>query len=174
VNLADLLQECISELSDLIEAKEAQINFDKLPEIKGVPFQLRQLIDNLLTNALKYSRDQIRPTIEIKSRMLDKSDPVYRNLPSPKKQYFVIAISDNGIGFDQKYAKEIFMPFKRLHTRDTYPGTGIGLATCQKIVENHQGLITAEGHVGQGSTFYIYLPAKLVTVNLEKPGKTLS
>ncbi|MBK8503813.1 MAG: PAS domain-containing protein [Saprospiraceae bacterium] len=161
VNLADLMQECIAELSEQIKSKDAQIKFDNLPEIKGVPFQLRQLIDNLLANSLKYSKDAIRPKIEIKSRILDKSDPAYRHLLNPKRKYLLISISDNGIGFDQKYASEIFLPFKRLHTRDTYPGTGIGLATCKKIVENHQGLIAAESRLGQGSTFLIYLPAKL-------------
>jgi signal transduction histidine kinase len=171
VNLGDLVQECIAELSDQIKSKEAHIQVDKLPEINGVVFQLRQLIDNLLVNSLKYSRDGVKPEIVIKAKILDKSNPAYPKLLHPNKQYLLITLSDNGIGFDQKYAEEIFMPFKRLHTRDTYPGTGIGLATCKKIIENHQGFIEAEGHEGKGSTFFIYLPAKLVRSTSQKSGK---
>ena len=174
VNLNQLIRECIADLSDQIKSQGAQINFDKLPEINGVPFQLRQLIDNLLVNSLKYSRIGVNPRIVIKSRVLDKSDAAYRNHLNPRKEYLQISFEDNGIGFNQKYAEEIFMPFKRLHTRETYPGTGIGLATCKKIVENHQGMITAKSIEGQGSTFFIYLPVKLAMVTSAKPRKMLS
>ncbi len=79
-------------------------------------------------------------------------------VPLKHRSYFHFTFSDNGIGFDPAFAEKIFIPFKRLHSRETYPGSGIGLATCMKIVQNHKGAIVAEGIVGKGSTFHVYLP----------------
>jgi signal transduction histidine kinase len=157
-DLTEIVQDCVQELTDQIQEKKAIIEVEDLPVVLGVPFQLRQLVINILDNALKYTREGIRPKIKITSKILDKGDPVLSKLPNSHDQYLKISFSDNGIGLDKNYAESIFNPFKRLHMKDEYPGSGIGLAICKKIVETHQGLITADGRKGFGSTFRVYLP----------------
>jgi signal transduction histidine kinase len=114
------------------------------------------LFSNIITNAIKFSRKN--PLVEIRSRELPKQ--AVDDYPSLKssKQYVEIVFKDNGIGFDQKYANQIFTIFQRLNSREKYPGTGVGLALCKKIVENHRGLIKAEGVVDQGATITVVLP----------------
>jgi signal transduction histidine kinase len=120
---------------------------DTLPKIEGGKFQMRQLFQNLISNGLKYHRDEVAPLIKIKYAGFDN------NLEE-------IYIEDNGKGFDEKHLDRIFRPFERLHGRSEYGGTGMGLAICHKIVTHHKGQITAKSQPGQGATFILKLPSK--------------
>jgi PAS domain S-box-containing protein len=156
-DLNDLLKHAIAELEVLISEKKAVIKSDRLPHAKVIPFQVQQLFFNLLNNALKFSRPDVVPQVAITCEILDGSE-FHQTYPPPAKKYYHIAFADNGIGFEPEYSKKIFEVFQRLHARMEYGGTGIGLSICKKIVENHNGLISAEGVPGQGATFHIYLP----------------
>ncbi len=156
-NLNDLLENTIRDLSERIEEKNVIIkSTSQLPTINVISFQIKQLFNNLISNSIKYSQDGRNPVINIKSRILPGNE-----IPFPSEtsdRFYEISFSDNGIGFEQKYAEKIFTLFFRLHSNMDYSGTGIGLAICKIIVENHKGFITAEGMPGKGSTFRIYLP----------------
>ncbi|MCW3106543.1 MAG: hypothetical protein JWQ09_1049, partial [Segetibacter sp.] len=114
--------------------------------------QLRQLFQNLLSNSLKYSKAEVSPIISI------ECNEVVKQTNGATKNFYGIKISDNGIGFEQENAERIFKVFQRLHGQSEFPGTGIGLAIVHKVVENHHGFISAEGHPGEGSTFTILFP----------------
>jgi signal transduction histidine kinase len=118
---------------------------------------MNQLFYNLLGNALKFSRGNLSPVITIRSSPLTPAEKEERRL-NRNWEYTDISISDNGIGFDQKFAEQIFVIFQRLHMKEEFEGTGIGLALCKKIADNHNGLIYAEGAEGEGATFHIILP----------------
>jgi len=140
----------------LIEEKKAQVKSERLPIIKGSLLQLTQLFANLISNALKFTDNN--PVILIKARTVKKEEIIN---PSPflaDGKFTEISFTDNGIGFDQQYENKIFTIFQRLHGKQEYAGTGIGLALCKKIVENHNGYITAKSEPGKGATFYVYLP----------------
>ena len=154
-----IMENARQELALAIEEKKAIINSSKLPIVKVIPQQIQQLFINLIGNSLKYSRPGIPPEIKIEYKVVSSSEiPNWyrKGEPSP---YYKISIMDNGIGFDQEYAQSIFLLFKRLHEYSEFSGTGIGLAICKKIVENHDGAITAEGKSGVGARFDVYLPA---------------
>jgi len=156
-DLNGLLLEAQQELKAEIEEKQAVITSEMLPNIPVIPFQIRQLFVNLLANALKYSLPGTVPQIKITCQMVRAKD--IEAIKSPvSKNYFQISITDNGIGFKQEFAEKIFVLFQRLHKKDDYSGTGIGLAICRKIAENHFGFMTATGAPGQGASFHIYLP----------------
>lgn len=154
-----ILTRVLADLSDTIEEKGAVINRDDLPSLKIIPFQIHQLFVNLLSNALKFSKDQIVPEITVTVKVIDKAD-----MPSGKlhmePHYYEIAFRDNGIGFEKEYEKRIFDVFQRLHPSHKYPGTGIGLAICKKIMENHGGIIVANSDLGEGSVFKTYFPVE--------------
>ncbi|WP_306351010.1 CHASE3 domain-containing protein [Flavobacterium sp. '19STA2R22 D10 B1'] len=152
-----LLDTVKQEMTQLIDEKKAVINAEQLPTIDVIPFQMQQLFTNLIANSLKYSKENEIPTITIKSEIVDSKDLKDEKFKLHKK-YYQISFSDNGIGFDQQYADKIFILFHRLHNKNTYYGTGIGLAICKKIMENHHGFIEAKGINGVGATFTIYLP----------------
>jgi signal transduction histidine kinase len=158
VNLNEVLVDVIEVMSDQINESGAQFQYNHLPTIKGIQTQLQQLFENLLSNAIKYRKEDVAPVVKISCELVNKN-----KLPEPSKatqeNYYFICFSDNGIGFEQKYAEKVFELFQRLHSRAAYSGTGIGLTICRKIVENHQGFITAESEVGKGTDFCIYLPA---------------
>ena len=139
------------ELEDLeldIAEKKATIHVGHLPVINGYRRQLQQVFQNLIGNALKYSKKDEPPVININSKeILEKGKP-----------YHAISIQDNGIGFEQEFAEKIFQMFTRLHGRAEYVGTGVGLAIVKKVVENHNGFIRVESIPGKGSTFFVYLP----------------
>ncbi|MBY8962704.1 PAS domain-containing protein [Flavobacterium sp. D11R37] len=156
VNLAVPLREAINELSVQSEAKQAKIHFDVLPILPIIPFQVRQLFVNLLNNSLKYSRADAPPVIDITCTLQDDIE-VQGNVHTGA--YYEISVKDNGIGFKQEFSEKLFLLFHRLHQKERYEGTGIGLAICKKIMENHKGFITAEGNQGQGSIFRLYFPA---------------
>ena len=140
----DLLQEAVTRLEAQIEASGASIQSGYLPTIKGDPVKLVSLFQNLLSNALKY-RSEHRPVITINAER--------------QGNYWLFSVKDNGIGFANEFRDRIFLIFQRLHTQEEYSGTGMGLALCKKIVEQHQGHIYAHGEPGRGATFYFTLPA---------------
>ncbi|MGC1244109.1 MAG: PAS domain S-box protein [Chryseosolibacter sp.] len=155
-DLNDLLAQSKVELEVLIMEKKAIIESSRLPELKVIPFQMQQLFNNLLNNALKFSKEDVPPRIVISAEMVEGEALEHSNPAYPA--YWHITFKDNGIGFESIYSKKIFEVFQRLHARNEYGGTGIGLAICKKIVENHNGVITAESSPDEGATFHIYLP----------------
>lgn len=156
-DLNDLLNQAKVELEVRISEKKAIIESDHLPSIRVIPFQVQQLFNNLLNNALKFSAPDVTPHIVITAETIDGA-AFKQSYPPPPKEYLHLSFKDNGIGFEPEYSKKIFEVFQRLHGRHEYGGTGIGLAICKKIVENHNGFINAEGFPGKGANFHIYLP----------------
>lgn len=152
-----LLGEVSSEFTETLEAKGARLCIDDMPSINAIPFQLRQLFINLISNALKFARPDVPPVIRIASGLVSGKD-IRREKADPEKNYLHITVSDNGIGFEPEYADKIFEVFQRLHSKGDYEGTGIGLAICNKIVENHGGMIYAEAKPDEGAAFHIDLP----------------
>ncbi|MGO4773212.1 PAS domain S-box protein [Flavobacterium sp. W22_SRS_FK3] len=157
VKLDEIAEEIKSDFYERIEEKHAMVNFSPLGEAIVIPFQFRQLLHNLIGNALKFTRKDIPPIIEIKAERI-KSNKIEHPVDFPDKMYYHLQISDNGIGFDPEYKNRIFEVFQRLNTESEFAGTGIGLAIVKKIVENHKGIITANGEKDKGATFDIYLP----------------
>lgn len=156
-NLNLILEETLAELSESIEEYNATIHYGKLNKVKAIPFQIKQLFTNIIGNSLKYSKKDITPIISIDSKKVKAcNEPLLKN--ESKKEYIKITFQDNGLGFNQEYSKQIFLLFNRLHSKNEFPGTGVGLAICKKIVENHKGYIFAEGKINEGAAFYIYLP----------------
>lgn len=147
------------ELSQSIEEKKAVIQSVRLPVLKVIPFQINQLFQNLLSNSLKYSIPGVAPIIKIDCGQIMEQDYPALKI-TQNKEYYKITVTDNGLGFEQQYAEKIFDIFSRLHTSSQYPGTGIGLSICKKIVENHSGFIFAEGKPGIGAVFTIFLPVE--------------
>jgi two-component system CheB/CheR fusion protein len=157
-NLNDILDEVLNDFDLLISEKQAVIHHGRLPIIDAIPLQISQLFYNLISNSLKFTKKGTLPRIGITSKMLERKDfEKYSNL-NPKLAYHEISISDNGIGFDPKYAEQIFLIFHRLHAREHYSGTGIGLALCKTIVVNHNGEIFATSNKNEGALFQIILP----------------
>jgi signal transduction histidine kinase len=156
-DLNNILEDVLQTLEFKIEKKKAIVNADALPEVNVVPFQFRQLFQNLISNSLKFIPEDRQPVITIKTSTVKYDDLIRYNLQRGKR-YVSISISDNGIGFDNKFASKIFTIFQRLHGKSDYEGSGIGLAICKKIIENHEGTIFAEGKPGEGATFTIIIP----------------
>jgi PAS domain S-box-containing protein len=148
VDLNSMIQNVQSDLEILIQEKKAVITYDELPSVNGIRDLLHQLFYNLINNALKFSRGDVTSTVSISHRLITIKD----------KDYHEILVSDNGIGFDQHYADQIFTSFYRLNSKDQYEGSGLGLALCKKIVERHNGIIKAKGEKGMGAGFFIFLP----------------
>lgn len=153
VDLAVVLQEVVSDLEVRIEDVDGEVTFDHLPTIDADRTQMRQLFQNLIANAMKFHRPDERPCVEIRADIIERG----KNLNPRRCRIDVI---DNGIGFDMKYADRVFGIFQRLHTRSEYEGTGVGLATCRKIAERHQGEISVQSQLGQGTTFSIEVPLR--------------
>lgn len=157
-DINSLLEAAKHDLAELISEENAIIEADEFPEIKVIPFQIQQLFSNLISNSLKYKSQDRTPKINITYSKIKASED--QKLTKPKKAYYhKITFTDNGIGFDNAYAEKIFVLFNRLHNKDEFSGTGIGLSICKKIVENHEGYITANGQPQVGATFTVYLPA---------------
>ncbi len=153
-----VLKELLVEMDDEIKEKKATILIDPIPSLYVNSRLMHPLFQNLITNALKYRKKNVDPVIKIRSEIsLAISDQDSKNLVN---KYCRIFVEDNGIGFDQKYAEEIFGMFKRLHNKGEFEGTGVGLALCKKIIELHHGFISARSKVNEGSTFIISLPLK--------------
>lgn len=144
VDLNKIAAEAVQDLEISIEEKNAKLTIDKLPTINGDERMMRQLFENIISNALKYSRKGTSPVIDI--------------ICTQKDGFFEIAFEDNGIGFDEKYLPQMFTLFQRLHSKTAYEGTGLGLAICKKVAEIHNGKIWAQAKEGKGSTFFVSLP----------------
>jgi len=157
IDLNKIIDEVKVELRDNIEEKHAIIEATDMCVINIIPFQFRQLMHNLLRNALKFSSPRRQLHILIKSSII-KGNEVAGKKFAGAKSYCHISVSDNGIGFEPEYKDRIFEVFQKLHGRDKYEGTGIGLSIVKKIVENHNGIITATGRPNEGATFDMYFP----------------
>ncbi|MBT1687149.1 PAS domain-containing sensor histidine kinase [Dawidia soli] len=158
VDLNEIVANVHNDFELLIEQKKATVRVDPLPVIRGIPLQLNQLFTNLMSNALKFVATDRPPLIHIHARTLAETEVRTHPEIDPGRPYVQLEFADNGIGFSEEYAEQIFVIFQRLNDRQSYPGTGIGLALCKKIVMNHKGEIYAHSTPGQGSTFYIILP----------------
>ena len=156
-DLNTLVEESKNDLQISILEKQAIIEHENLPVIIGACVQISQLITNLLGNAIKYSRPGINPLIKITSSVIG-GESIEHTSANKQTKYHAIKIADNGIGFEQEYANKIFEPFQRLHAKNEYSGTGIGLVIVKKTITNHKGFIIAEGKPNIGSTFTIYIP----------------
>ncbi|RAJ18027.1 sensor histidine kinase [Olleya aquimaris] len=156
-NINLLLEAAKQDLAEVISEENVVIKADTFPTIRVIPFQIQQLFVNIIGNAIKYkSKDRI-PKISITHQIVDASED--ENLNKAKKPFYhKIMFKDNGIGFDNQYAEQIFTLFSRLHNKEEYSGTGIGLSICKKITDNHKGFIKALGTPGKGATFIVYLP----------------
>lgn len=157
VDLDRVVAEVLSDLEFRIQETGGAIEVGELGTIVADPVQIHQLLQNLIANALKFHRDEV-PTVKISGRRLLAAQEQHRNY-STVTEFYQISIEDNGIGFEEKYLDRIFNVFQRLHSRSKYEGTGIGLAICRKIVENHGGSITAQSQLGKGTTFFVTLPS---------------
>lgn len=156
-DLNEILEAAKHEIAESITDKSAIIKSEHLPTLKVIPFQIQQMFINLLGNSVKYSKANVPPEIQIDYRKISLQQIGQLVLPA-KKDFHKFTFSDNGIGFSEEYSQRIFELFSRLHNKDEIAGTGIGLAICKKIVENHKGYILAKGKPGEGAVFEIYLP----------------
>ena len=145
VSLSEVVGGTLEDLDFLIRQSNARIKVGSLPTIHGDESQLRQLFQNLMSNAIKFKKENEAPNITIDSREAGGA-------------FWEIAIHDEGIGFDPQYSEKVFKPFERLHSREKYQGSGVGLAICQKIVAHHGGKISVETHPLEGATFSILFP----------------
>jgi light-regulated signal transduction histidine kinase (bacteriophytochrome) len=146
IDMDKVLESILSNLSIIIVENNVDVTHDHLPKIFADKNQIMQVFQNLLTNAIKF-RGKEPPKIDISAQKKEKE--------------WIFSVQDNGIGINPKHQKQIFEVFKRLHTREEYPGTGIGLSIAQKIIERHGGRIWAESDLGKGSTFYFTIPFKV-------------
>lgn len=157
VSLNDVVKQVLTNQELRIEEAGVAITAENLPDIEAIPSQMHQLFNNLISNAIKFSRKEVQPAIVIKARKLEAEEALRWPLLK-QKQVIRIEVSDNGIGFEQEDAVKIFQIFQRLHGKSEYEGTGIGLSICKRIVEMHNGVIYAEGKPEQGASFIILLP----------------
>lgn len=155
-DLNKVIDGVMGDLETSVEESGGTVTIGKLPTIDADAVQMRQLFQNLIANALKFAKDDERPVVNVSGEVFRGEVPSIGR--STAENLLRISVADNGIGFDEKYLDRIFTPFQRLHGRNEYQGTGIGLAVCRKIVERHGGSLTAESTPGKGSTFIIILP----------------
>lgn len=144
VDLDKVFSVAVSNLSAAIQESRAEITKDHLPVISGDETQLVQLLQNLIGNGVKYKKPDVQPVLHVSAEKIG--------------QEYLFTVHDNGIGIEPRYYDKVFQIFQRLHDRDQYPGTGIGLALCKRIVERHRGRIWIESRPGEGSTFFFTMP----------------
>jgi signal transduction histidine kinase len=162
-DLNEVVHEVLDDLEIAIKESEATVNLDTLPHIQADPSQMLQLFLNILSNAVKFRRENVPPIITISYQRTEEFSPAHNS----DVAWEIITISDNGIGFSEEYLEKIFVPFQRLHGRSQYKGTGIGLSVCRRIVERHGGEITATSQVGEGASFTIKLPVETSLFTLQ-------
>jgi len=161
IDLNEKLKKVLEDLEVDVEQKQAVIDVKPLPTVVGYRRQMQQLFQNLISNALKYSKHDTPPHIVISAQVVDQKDAPSKLLQNETAaQYHLITVADNGIGFEPEYSEKIFQMFQRLHGKGEYSGTGVGLAIALKVAENHGGTIVAESAPGEGATFKIYLPVR--------------
>lgn len=158
VSLEDLMKDIVDDQEESMSSVKASVQVQSLPIVWGNASQLSQLFQNLLSNAIKFSKPDVVNHIRITSGKVSNEEVLALNGLNPQRSYSWIDVQDEGIGFESEYSDRIFQMFQRLHSKDQYRGTGIGLAICRKVAENHQGIITATGTPNVGTTFRIYLP----------------
>ncbi|QJD79375.1 sensor histidine kinase [Spirosoma rhododendri] len=160
IDLNTVLTEVLTDLDMLITEKGAVVDLEPLPTISGNSSRLRQLFQNLIANGLKFQPPGQPPRVLITSQRLQRHELPMSLAIQPQRQYYLISVTDNGIGFDvEKYRSKLFRLFQRLHERKAFEGTGIGLAVAQRVAESHGGMIDVKSTPGEGSTFMVYLPA---------------
>jgi PAS domain S-box-containing protein len=157
VNLDEIAREVVNDLEGRIEQVKGRVELGKFPVIEAEELQMRQLLQNLIGNALKFSKPEGTPVVKVEAQMIWYPPP-QAGPGAPAQELCRLTVSDNGIGFDEKYLDRIFNVFQRLHTRNEYEGTGMGLAIARKIVLYHGGDITAKSKPGEGTTFIVTLP----------------
>lgn len=158
IDLFELVSEIKNELEVQIEKNKTEVNIAPLPMIFAVPDLMRQLFYNLISNAIKFKRPDTQSVVNISAEKIAEDELITIAKYTKGVNYYRISVSDNGIGFDSKYAEEIFVVFKRLHSYHEFEGTGVGLSICKKIIDKHNGYLTAIGNVNKGATFIIELP----------------
>jgi light-regulated signal transduction histidine kinase (bacteriophytochrome) len=157
IELSEVLEGVLSDLEVRIEKSAVILEVEPLPIVEADALQMRQILQNLIGNALKFLREGVTPVVQVRSRVYIEN----------AQEWCEIRVIDNGIGFEQQYAERIFQIFQRLHGRKTFEGTGIGLAICRKIAERHNGTLTAEGEPDQGATFIFTLPTHQLKEDLQ-------
>lgn len=167
-DLNTVLRQVLSDMEIRIESSHATIHTTELPTIEAIPSQIGQLLQNLISNSIKFRKDDVPPVVSITGKIVSIDEVNNYNWKADKElhytfnwsreQFVKIEVRDNGIGFDEDYKDKIFEIFQRLHSNKNFEGTGIGLAICKRIVDNHHGVITASGSTGQGATFIVILP----------------
>jgi signal transduction histidine kinase len=159
VDLSEVALDVVSDLEARIDQEGGRVEVSGLPNVEADRLQMRQLLQNLIGNALKFHREKEAPVVKVYGRLLQKREEEL-NMEPAYSGVCQIFVEDNGIGFDEKYLDRVFAPFHRLHSRAAYAGTGMGLPICRKVVERHGGSITAKSAPGQGATFIVTLPIK--------------
>jgi light-regulated signal transduction histidine kinase (bacteriophytochrome) len=167
VDLNEVTQEVVSDLEARIEQIGGRVEVSRLPIVEADRLQMRQLLQNLISNALKFHREEEEPVVKVYSELLQEWEEEGSGRIADRRAYQIF-VEDNGIGFDEKYLERVLAPFQRLHGRDAYEGTGMGMAICRKVVERHNGYITAKSIPGQGTTFIVTLPVRQSEENLEE------
>ncbi|SHN42547.1 response regulator [Chitinophaga sp. CF418] len=163
-DLNELVKEALTELEIKIQQTNARIQIDALPSLQVIPTLMRQVFYNLISNALKFRKKEVAPEVHIYAEMV--TSPEYLR-ERDNGNYYKIFVTDNGIGFESQYVEDIFVVFKRLHSYHEIEGTGIGLSICKKIMEQHNGFITATSEIDNGATFIIGIPEKqLLPMNI--------
>jgi light-regulated signal transduction histidine kinase (bacteriophytochrome) len=152
VDLSQVVREVLGDLEVRIEKAEATVEVGNLPVIEADATQMRQLLQNLIGNALKFQPPNAKPKVQVHSEVVSGN--------RSNESVCVLTVKDNGIGFEERYMDKIFAVFQRLHGRQEYEGTGIGLAVCRRIVDRHKGTITAKSAPGEGATFIVRLPVR--------------
>ena len=155
--MVSIIEEVTAELKDIIEEKHARIEIGPNCSANIIIFQFQQLLFNLISNSLKFSQPDIPPHIIITSSIIYGSE-INDVKFLPEKKYCHLAITDNGIGFESHFSERIFEMLQKLHSKEMYAGTGIGLAIVKKVIENHHGIIVATSQLKKGTTFDVYFP----------------
>ncbi len=167
-DLTEILNQTLTDFEVSILEKNAIFQINNLPAIEVVPQQFTQVFQNIISNALKFSKKDVQPVIKISGELIQKKSADSKL--SANGAYCRITISDNGIGFDEIYLDKIFSMFQRLHGKAEYNGTGIGLSITKKIIDNHNGIVTAKSKENEGSTFIIILPVKQLNAQTKNAG----
>jgi PAS domain S-box-containing protein len=160
IDLNVVLTNVVEDFDMLIQQKNAIVKVNHLPTLDAIPVQMNQLFYNLIGNALKFAKNDVQPVIEVSSRRLEANEVDQYEHLNRNWDYQEIIVQDNGIGFNQQFADQIFIMFQRLHAREQFDGTGIGLALCKKIVDNHNGVIYAVSQENEGAGFHLILPVR--------------
>jgi light-regulated signal transduction histidine kinase (bacteriophytochrome) len=162
VDLGQITKEVLTDLEVRIEKSKAKIELGQLPTIDADPLQMRQLLQNLISNSLKFQAPGAQPVVKIDARLVKRPFSCAKD-PTPDDEVCELTVQDNGIGFEEQYVEKIFAVFQRLHGRSEYEGTGVGLAVCRRITDRHGGTITALGKPGEGAVFTVTLPVRQPT-----------